>query len=57
MRVRQKGVKEMKEGINYDIKVLNLGNYKNTGTINWKNHFKAKKKSELHSEHIELLEE
>ena len=24
----------MKEGVNYDIKVLNLGNYKNTGTIN-----------------------
>lgn len=34
MRVGGRKVKEMKEGINYDIKVLNLGNYKNTGTIN-----------------------
>lgn len=56
MPVRQKGVKEMKEGVNYDIKVLNLGNCKNTGTINWKSHFTAKK-SKLHSEHIELLED
>ena len=33
MRVRQRGVKEMKEGVNYDIKVLNLGDCKNTGTL------------------------
>ena len=33
MRVRQRGVKEMKEGVNYDIKVLNLGDCKNTATL------------------------
>ena len=31
---RQKWVREMKEGVNYDIKGLNLGDCKNIGIIN-----------------------
>lgn len=46
----------MKEGVNYDIKGLNLGDCKNIGIINWKSHFRAKK-GKLYFEHIELLEE
>lgn len=45
----------MKEGVNYDVKGLNLGGCKNIGTINWVT-FRAKK-VKLYFEHIELLKE
>lgn len=55
MRVRQRRVKEMKEGVNYDINILNLGDCKNTGTLT-ERVILQQKKSKLYSEHIELLE-
>lgn len=38
MGMRQRGVRETKEGVNYG-KSLNLGDCKNTGTIHRRSHF------------------
>lgn len=48
MDIKQREVREMK-GVNYDVKGLNLGDCKNTGTIHWK--------KVSYFEHSELLEE
>lgn len=55
MGMRQRGVRETKEGVNYG-KSLNLGDCKNTGTIHRRSHFQGKE-GKLYFEHIELLEE